>query len=78
MKDPIQESHTRTIIKTFSWRAMATVITMVVAFAFTGNTETALEIGLADTLIKLFAYYGHERIWVRLRVGQKKSPEYEI
>lgn len=78
MKDPTQESHKRTIAKTLSWRAVATLITMLVAFVITRETEIALEIGLADTLIKLFAYYGHERVWVRLRFGQKEPPEYEI
>lgn len=78
MKDPTKESHTRTILKTFSWRVVATLITMFVAFVITKKTQHALEIGVADTLIKLFAYYGHERIWVRLRIGQKSPPEYEI
>ena len=74
----MKESHARSLVKTLSWRIVATVITMFVAFVVTRKPDTALEIGLADTLIKLFAYYGHERAWVRLRIGQKKPPEYEI
>ncbi len=73
-----KESHLRSILKTFSWRVVATLITMLVAFFFTGNTKVALEIGFLDTLIKLFAYYGHERAWLKLPEKKDPDPEYEI
>jgi len=37
----------------------------------------AAEIGIADTMIKLGAYYFHERVWVGVDFGKKK-PEYYI
>lgn len=75
------ETHARSIVKTLSWRFIATIITSLVALALTGEIRIALEIGLLDTTIKLAAYYGHERIWLRMPFGKPKGgppPEYQI
>ncbi len=72
------ESHVRTITKTLSWRFIATLITFSVAWLVTGKFTFAVEIGVADTLIKLGAYYFHERLWIRVKFGKLIRPEYEI
>ncbi len=72
------ESHTRTIFKTLSWRFVATLITFTVAWVVTGKLTFAAEIGLMDTIIKLGAYYFHERLWIQVSFGKLKKPEYEI
>ncbi|MFC1603876.1 DUF2061 domain-containing protein [Planctomycetota bacterium] len=72
------ETHFRTIMKTLSWRFIATLITFAVAWIVTGELTFAAEIGIADTLIKLWAYYLHERTWMRVAFGTLKKPEYEI
>jgi uncharacterized membrane protein len=72
------ETHVRTIIKALSWRFVATLITFTVAWIVTGELAFAAEIGLADTVIKLGAYYFHERTWMRVEFGTLKKPEYEI
>ncbi|MBW7991795.1 MAG: DUF2061 domain-containing protein [Planctomycetes bacterium] len=72
------DSHVRTIVKTLSWRFVATLITFTVAWLITGKLTFAAEIGLADTIIKLGAYYFHERLWIRMKFGKLIRPEYEI
>ena len=72
------ESHIRTIIKAFSWRFIATLVTFTVAWVVTKELTFAAEIGIADTLIKLGAYYFHERAWIGVKFGKLKKPEYEI
>lgn len=72
------ESHFRSIIKTFSWRFFATLITFSIAWILTERITLAAEIGVADTLLKLGAYYSHERLWNRLDFGKQKPPEYQI
>ncbi len=72
------ESHIRTITKTLSWRIVATLITFCVAWLVTGKLTFAVEIGVADTLIKLGAYYFHDRLWIRVKFGRLRKPEYEI
>ena len=72
------ETHFRSIVKALSWRVIATVITIITAWAFTGTVELALKIGFLDTLIKLAAYYFHERAWLKSKIGTKQEPEYQI
>ena len=72
------ESHGRTIMKALSWRVIATCVTFTVALIITGELKFAAEIGLADTIIKLGAYYLHERTWMRVAFGKLKTPEYQI
>ena len=72
------ESHIRTITKALSWRFIATLVTFTVAWLVTGKLTFAVEIGVADTLIKLGAYYFHERLWIRVKFGKLRKPEYEI
>lgn len=74
------ESKKRSLVKALSWRFIATFITMVVVFVLTGELIWAVEIGLADTAIKFAAYFGHERIWVRIPYGLPKPPsgDYQI
>lgn len=68
----------RSIFKALSWRVIATAITTVVAWLITGSLEFAALIGGADTVLKLGAYYFHERAWNKLAVGRARKPEYEI
>ncbi len=72
------ESHIRTIIKAFSWRFIATLVTFTIAWVITKELTFAVEIGIADSLIKLGAYYFHERAWIGVKFGKLKKPEYEI
>ena len=72
------ESHIRTIIKAFSWRFIATLVTFTVAWVITKELKFAAEIGLADTVIKLGAYYFHERVWVGINFGKSRPLEYQI
>ncbi len=72
------ESHFRTITKALSWRFVATLITFTVAWLVTGKLTFAVEIGIVDTLIKLGVYYFHERLWIRVKFGKLRRPEYEI
>ena len=72
------ESHIRSIAKAITWRTGGTVVTFGVAWILTRRFELAAQIGVLDTIIKLAAFYVHERVWNRLNFGKKKSPEYQI
>ena len=72
------ESHFRSIVKAITWRMGGTAVTFTVAWIFTRRFELAAQIGVLDTLIKLGAFYVHERMWNRLDFGKQKPPEYQI
>ena len=71
------DSHARSIAKAVTWRVGGTLVTACVAYVVTGRAESALAIGAVDTVLKVGAYYAHERLWARVKFGQK-SPDYEI
>jgi len=72
------ESFARSLVKSLSWRFVAVIITTSVAWFVTGEKMFALAIGVIDTVIKLAAYFAHERIWNRIDFGKAKPPEYTI
>ena len=72
------ETHLRSIAKAVSWRIGGTVVTFIIALLVSKKIDLALKVGLLDTLVKISAFYLHERIWHRIDFGKLKSPEYEI
>ncbi|HEX9851310.1 DUF2061 domain-containing protein [Candidatus Deferrimicrobium sp.] len=72
------ETQKRSIAKTISWRIVAVIITGVVTYFLTGRLDFAVSVGLADTGVKIFTYYAHERIWTRISYGKVRPLEYEI
>jgi len=74
----IMESHYRSIVKAITWRAGGTIMTFAIAWILTQKLELAAQIGLLDTIVKIGAFYAHERIWNRVGFGKIKPPEYEI
>ena len=72
------ESHVRSIVKAITWRAGGTVVTFAVAWILTQEFKLAAQIGALDTVIKIGAFYFHERLWIRVKFGKLRRPEYEI
>ena len=62
MKDSIKKR----ILKTFSWRAIATLTTIIIAYIFVGDVTVALSIGLAEFIAKMVIYFIHERAWTTI------------
>lgn len=72
------EKRRRTIVKSLTWRATALTITTSVVWIVTGEVELAASIGVIDTVIKLGAYYAHERCWLKVDFGKIRPPDYQI
>ena len=68
----------RSFIKSITWRVIATITTMVVVYVYSRNVTESLVVGISANLIKFFLYYGHERLWNKVRFGRLKQPEYQI
>lgn len=64
-----KENHKRTIVKTITWRMLATITTFTLVLIFTGNIELSLSVGFLEVFSKLFIYYLHERAWNKIAWG---------
>jgi len=64
------EKRRRSIIKTLSWRVVATLTTTVIVLIFTGELLLAISIGSLEAVSKLVLYYLHERAWARINWGK--------
>jgi uncharacterized membrane protein len=72
------ETHVRSIAKAFSYRLLGSSVTGAILFAVTGKGTISLIGGMADMVLKIAAYFIHERIWNHIEFGRSKPPEYEI
>ena len=67
------ESRSRSLVKGLTWRVVATLTTILIAWWITGEVETALQIGFIEVFAKIAIYYIQERAWVHIRLGQRRS-----
>jgi len=67
----ILESRKRHVAKTFTWRTLGTLDTMLISWVISGNPFTGLKIGMAELVTKMVLYYVHERAWYRSDYGLK-------
>lgn len=58
-------SYKATLIKTLTWRVIATSITILTGWAVSGNWKFGLAVGSIDTVLKTIGYFGFERIWIK-------------
>lgn len=64
-----KETFRRTSSKTATWRLIASLDTVALAWLYTGNVKTAVSISAAETLTKVTLYFLHERSWERVPYG---------
>ncbi len=69
----MKESHLRSVLKGVTWRILATLTTVTIAFFITGDVKSALTIGGIEFFGKLLLYYLHERAWQMVPSGSIRS-----
>ena len=69
------ETRKRSLVKSISWRIIATAITMLVSFIWLGEWTSAVALALTANAIKGLLYYAHERGWNRINFGRKEVKE---
>ena len=65
------ETRLRTWVRALTWRACAFVLTILIALFITDDIKKALEIGVLDSAIKLVTHYIHDRIWFKVKWGER-------
>ncbi len=73
-----KETNIRSIIKGISWRIVATSTTMGIVYVFFGNVELAIATGLLETVAKVGLYWGHEKVWQKIKFGKKRIEPFNI
>ncbi len=68
----MKEKHYRSVVKGISWRMVGTMDTIFLSWLFTGSITSALKIGSIEVFTKIFLYYVHERIWLKLKYGREQ------
>jgi len=53
----------KVLLKTLSWRVIATITTLTVSWIITGNIVLSMEIAGVEVVLKTLIYYIHEMIW---------------
>ena len=76
VKKYTNESVLRSLLKSFSWRIIAisdTILTVLLITCILGDCslKNALTIGFLEFLIKLVAYFVHERIWLSIQFEKR-------
>ena len=66
-------SRKRHIAKTFTWRAVGTLDTVLISWIITGNPLTGMKIGFSEVITKMVLYYLHERLWFRIRLVESQK-----
>lgn len=67
------ETHSRTMMKSITWRITAVVSTFLIIALLTHDYRTSLYYTIIINIIKSFLYYGHERLWSKSSYGIKNK-----
>lgn len=72
----IEETITRTFVKTFSYRLLIVILDFIAVYLFTGKLTIAAGFTIVSNIYTTLCYFAHERIWDRIkweRVVYKKD-----
>ena len=73
------ETRARSIVKAISYRILGSAVTGLIVYVITGKPTLSLMGSAMDMVLKIGAYFAHERIWDRINFGREvKAPDYEI
>lgn len=59
----------RHVAKTFTWRLLGTIDTIMIGWIVSGNPTVGLKIGGLEVVTKMILYFIHERLWYRSQFG---------
>ena len=73
-----KETNIRSIVKGISWRFIATSTTIIIVYFFFDRLDLAIAAGMIETVLKVGLYWGHERIWHKVRWGKQKIEPFNL
>jgi adenylylsulfate kinase len=73
-----KETNKRSILKGITWRAVATSTTVIIVYFFFGRLDLAIATGLIESILKIGLYWGHERLWHKVRWGNQRIEPFSL
>lgn len=64
------ETNARSIVKSVTWRVIATIVNIAMVWAITGSIKSSVVFGIVNAAISFALYWLHERIWNKIRFGR--------
>ena len=61
----------RSLLKTISWRVLASTDTFLLTWLVTGSPTAGLTVSGLEVITKMILYYFHERVWLQSSYGTK-------
>src|ERR1041385_1481312 len=60
----------RSLLKAVSYRAMGSIVTSTLVLAVTKQATLAVSVVILDCVVKILAYFVHERLWAKIPYGR--------
>ena len=73
-----RDTNTRSLVKGFSWRVVATTTTIIIVYVFFGRLDLAIAAGAIEWVAKIALYWAHERAWFKIKWGRKKIEPFNL
>jgi adenylylsulfate kinase len=73
-----KDTNTRSLVKGFSWRLVATTTTIIIVYLFFGRLDLAIAAGALEWVSKIALYWAHERAWFKVKWGRKKIEPFNL
>ena len=59
----------RSVIKTLTWRTIASLDTFLITWIVTGNPKAGITVSMIEVITKMGLYFVHERTWLKTKWG---------
>ena len=66
----LTEKRSRSLIKTLTWRIVASIDTFLISWLVSGKVSIGVTIASLEIITKLVIYYFHERAWDKIKWGK--------
>lgn len=73
-----RDTNTRSLVKGFSWRVVATTTTIIIVYVFFGRLDLAIAAGAIEWVAKIALYWAHERAWFKIKWGRKQIEPFNL
>ena len=67
---------TLALIKSLTWRIIATTTTVLLVYYLTGELVLSLEVGVFEVSIKMVLYILHDKAWEKIIIKNNRIPPY--